>query len=361
MNGIIHTKTIKPKVIRFILSKNFIFFLVLFCFSQNTLAQNTDKILQTVNVGIYHNPPLEDYADGQAIGLYPTLLEKIAQKNNWQLNYIYTTWEEAYSNLLEGKIDLLPNIVYLPERDSLVDFNTQTILNIWSELYYNTNVDIENLYELKSKKIGVLKGGAHGIKFKKMMDKFNININYIEFNDYESIALAIEKKEIAGGIFNNIVGLKLSRIYKFNKSKMILEPNRLLFATKKGEKLDLLNAIDTQIAIWGKNKDSFYFKSINTWITQQAQNEFDYKYLKWFIIIVLSIVLLSILWVWSLRRSLNKALLKYKKSTLKLASQKEEKYKIEAILNHTEDDIWSLDRHFKLIAFNQSFKKTYLN
>jgi PAS domain S-box-containing protein len=50
-----------------------------------------------------------------------------------------------------------------------------------------------------------------------------------------------------------------------------------------------------------------------------------------------------------------------KRAEEKLKEQEEDKLKIETILNYTDDDIWALDRHFKLIAFNQAYKNTVLN
>ncbi|MFK5959196.1 MAG: PAS domain S-box protein [Lutibacter sp.] len=312
--------------------------ILLFFFTLNTYPQDTGKDTQIIRVGIYHNPPLEDYVNGEAIGFYPTLLNAIARENNWKIKYTFGTWNEVYEKLLNNKLDLLPNIVYLPERDSLVDFNKKTVLLTWSKLYLSQNTDdIHNFYELKNKKIGILKGGAHGVKFKKMMSRFKIELTYVEFKDYESIAKAIDQNEISGGVFNNFVGFDLSKIYSFNKNEFILDPNVLLFATKKGGNKELLNSIDTQLELWNKNSNSLYFKTINTWITNYGNETFIFKYLKWYLLIILGVTLIVISWIRTIRISRKKAILSYKASIKKLAIKEEEKQKIQSELHSTED------------------------
>jgi PAS domain S-box-containing protein len=279
-----------------------ILFLFVTSFTYGQAAKNGKKIIR---VGIYHNPPLEDYVNGKAVGLYPTLLDAIAKEYNWQIDYVFGTWNEEYENLLTNKIDLLPNIIYLPERDSLVDFNKETVLAMWIQLYIAKSNNFDDLYKLNAEKIGVLKGGANGITFKKIMSDFNITPKYIEFKDYEAIAKAIEEKKINVGVINNFVGNELTNIYQIKKSTIFLSPNRLLFATKKGQNIELLSLIDAKLKLWKNNPKSVYHKAIEEWITK-THTKFNYILLKWIIIIALTVGVIVMLWIFTLRKQLSR-------------------------------------------------------
>ncbi len=51
----------------------------------------------------------EHYKDNKGIvsGVYPDILNYIAKKENWKLEYVYGTWEEGLARLKKGEIDSL--------------------------------------------------------------------------------------------------------------------------------------------------------------------------------------------------------------------------------------------------------------
>jgi PAS domain S-box-containing protein len=280
-------------------------------------AQSTNKNSK-IRVGIYHNTPLEDFKDGKAIGLYPDILNEIATKNNWKIEYVFGSWNEVYRMLLDGEIDLLPNIIYLQERDSLVDFNQETVLNMWGELFIHSNTKFSHITEIRKKNIGVLKGGANGSAFKKIISDFEIPLNYVEFKDYESMVKAVDKKEIYGGVINNYVGdflMNHSNAYNIKEGGFAFAPNRLLFAVKKGKHNELLKTIDDQLVIWKADRSSFYYKKYEYWIKQNPES--DYKLLLIIGGSLVSIVLLSLLWVYTLKKQIKIQLRKFVKSEKK--------------------------------------------
>ena len=77
---------------------------------------------EVLRVGVYNNKPtiFED-TDGKAKGLFIDILEEIAVKEGWKLEYVYGHFSEVFDELKAGTIDLLPAIAYVEEREQFVD------------------------------------------------------------------------------------------------------------------------------------------------------------------------------------------------------------------------------------------------
>ena len=57
-----------------------------------------------IRVGTYENPPkVFTSGSGQVIGLFPDLLEYIANEEGWTLTYVPGTWAECLARLEEGE------------------------------------------------------------------------------------------------------------------------------------------------------------------------------------------------------------------------------------------------------------------
>lgn len=63
---------------------------------------------------------------GGFTGYYADYLEKLAEVNNWEYDYVEATWSEALSMLDTGEIDLLYPVNYSEEREAVMDFSTLT-------------------------------------------------------------------------------------------------------------------------------------------------------------------------------------------------------------------------------------------
>ncbi|MBN2239602.1 MAG: transporter substrate-binding domain-containing protein, partial [Dehalococcoidales bacterium] len=102
------------KIIRII-----IFFLVItaICGCGNSAFADTAG---AIRVGIYDNKPkIFVTDDGKASGFWPDIIEYIGSKENWNIEYVYGTWEECMSRLETGEIDVMPDVAYSEERAGL--------------------------------------------------------------------------------------------------------------------------------------------------------------------------------------------------------------------------------------------------
>ncbi len=90
-----------------------------FC-SPNAVADNAMNDPLIIRVGAYENPP-KIYTDetGAIVGLFPDVLNYIAEKEGWKFNYVHGTWSECLDRLEKNEIDLMVDVAYSEERGSL--------------------------------------------------------------------------------------------------------------------------------------------------------------------------------------------------------------------------------------------------
>jgi len=283
------------------------------------VAQSPQPSQKHIRVGINNDPPVQEFKNGQATGIFPNLLAAIAKEHNWKIDYVYGSWDEIYKKLLSGEIDLLPDIWHLPQREAKLDFSQESVLNVWGQVFTSEDFEIKQMTDLKDQKIGVIPNEATSIAFKKFISNFNFNAVFIEYPNFDAMAEALEQKQIKAGICDNLTGFRLTQKYFIKESNIIFSPNNLVFAVKKGRNKDLLNQIDKTLKNWKADKNSFYYDEIDVWVTPSStEKHVDYSVLIKVVKILGFIIVIGFIWVYTLRRRVRKSLLKLEKSEQRL-------------------------------------------
>ena len=107
-----------------------------------------------VKVGIYQNEPLI-FADntGTAKGIFADILEYIAFKEEWTIQYLAGTFQQGLERLKTGEIDILCTIAYSKERDKWFDFSRDNLLTNWGQIFTKNSSDIRTIIDLDNKKV----------------------------------------------------------------------------------------------------------------------------------------------------------------------------------------------------------------
>jgi ABC-type amino acid transport substrate-binding protein len=139
-----------------------------------------------IRVGVYHNAPLtviED--DGSIRGFFVDVLEHIAHKEGWEIEYVPDSWSQCLKNLKNGDIDLLGVIAYSEERNNVFEFTYEAVLSEWAQVYTYDESGIDSIVDLQGKKVAVLQGDSHYTNLKNLVNQFGINVRFIEAFEYE--------------------------------------------------------------------------------------------------------------------------------------------------------------------------------
>lgn len=221
----------------------------------------------TVKVGLYEDAPkIFTNTEGNPSGFWADILEYIASKEGWSIEWVSGTWPQCEKRLRNGEIDIMPDVGYTEKRAERFAFQEEVTLVSWSRVYVPEGSQIESIPDLNDKNIAMLRGsvnytGPGGIK--DLVESFHINCNFVEAADYNEVFELLKKAEVDAGVVNKNFGAKYEEEYNVDRTSIVFQPSDLKFAFPKDGSLTphLIERIDYHIKKLQDNKDSIYYTS----------------------------------------------------------------------------------------------------
>ncbi len=248
--------------------------LFLLFFSIPVQAGNpTAKPPLIVRVGAYENNP-KIYTDksGNIVGLFPDVLDDIARKEGWQIQYVHGSWTECLNRLKTNEIDMMVDVAYSKKRAQDFAFNNETFLVNWATVYSSKNEHVDSLVDLKGKKVAVMKGSIHtegegGII--NLLARFDIPCTYIKVESYADVFRLVSTNKADVGVVNRIFGSVVAKDYHVEKTPIIFNPSHLKFAFPKNSPLTqvLIAGIDRDLRELKKAPDSIYNRALYVYLS----------------------------------------------------------------------------------------------
>ncbi len=222
---------------------------------------------ERLDVGMYQAPPLlfRD-STGAPSGLYPDLLREMADAEGWRIEWVDASWPELRSMLRSGELDLLPAIAYTEERDSLYDFNTETVLSNWAVVFGRPGTDIESIIDLDGRTLAVLEGDVYYTGFRELAEGFDIECDYVETSTYDSVMLALDEKRAEAALVPRLYAAREEHRFDAARTPILCCPIELLFAVPPGENAHVLAALDRHLREYRENPGSVYHVSLDRWL-----------------------------------------------------------------------------------------------
>jgi len=249
---------------------------VLQCFVSASISAETP-----IKVGIYQNKPKVFMdSDGKARGLFIDVLEYIASKEKWRIQYVPGSWEQCMERLEKAEIDIMVDVAYSTERAERYDFSTETVLVNWAQLYTHKDSEIQTILALHDKKVAALRGDISYREFKSIVRNFGIDPRFIEADDFRTVFELVQEKRADAGLISRLFGLQYEKEYDVVKSPIICCPRELRFAAPKHKNTRLINIIDEYMVALKKDKQSIYHQSISRWLESRSAWVFPGR-LKW--------------------------------------------------------------------------------
>jgi len=290
-------------------------------------------------------PPLI-FADssGQASGLYPELLEAVAEQENWTIEWVPLTWPEAMSALINDSIDVLSFVIETPDRKNYLDYTTSAVFITWGAVFTSSQSDIVNILDMDQQRIGLVYKDQNAQNFKDLCKKFEISPKFEYFPTHKQMFQAIVNGKIQAAVApqhmqNDAESLGLS------KSAILFSPSKTKFAFRKGANANLRKTIDSYLTQWKANSNSVYYQSLTNWFGGNTQKQDTIPpWLLWVISISLGVTLGLIL----LNRWLNRTLIR------KNLQLKEQEAYLRKLFNESVQIILILDQNGEIINSNHT-------
>lgn len=268
-----------------------------------------DETLHLIRVGYFQNEPVV-YKDpaGKPKGLYVDLITRIAEKENWQVQFVFGNWDQCLLRLKNNGLDLMTSIAPSQEREKEMVFSSENILTMWGQVYVRKNSGIEDVLDLAGLRVILLKDGINGINFKAMMGAFGINCRFLYVDSYENGAAILAKDKASAMVVNNVHGRILKNTFNLVDTPIMFNPFKLVFAVSKNRgKSSLLDTIDRHIREWKGEDQSYYYQRLWHWYGDREPAE---RVIPQWLILALFASILTILiaffWVRSLSLQIKK-------------------------------------------------------
>ncbi len=240
----------------------------------------SDQEATTIRVGLYENNPLI-FTDnsGQPAGIYPDLLQYMADQENWQLEYEPCLFSECLAMLEAGDIDLMPAIAYSPERAEQFSFSQETVLANWGQIYMLPDTSVSSILDLEGKRIAVLAGDIHYQVLQGLLSNFTIHAVFIPASTYDTAFALVENGEADVALANRLVGSRLNPEFDLIGSGIVFNPLEIVFAAPSGDPLALLTIIDFHLNNLKDSLTSVYYKTLYRWMDNTENPVRSYWYL----------------------------------------------------------------------------------
>lgn len=190
--------------------KNYLFIFIIFfvsIFSYHSIESFADD-KKTVRVGYYENEIFQEGASEGAVksGYAYEYYRKLSEYTGWEYEYVYGTFSELYTQLVDGKIDLLAGIAKSDDRIGIIAYPDDAM---GSEVYnlikhdYDTNITSDPA-SFAGKKIGILNSVIVNVLNEYLSNRgvsaqIEIYDDYTSlFEDYDSGELDIAAVEGSG-------------------------------------------------------------------------------------------------------------------------------------------------------------------
>lgn len=255
-----------------------LFLLVLFSFPLMGFAQRQPGEL--VRVGFYENPPKIFTGDnGAASGFWVDVIQEVAQKEGFRIQWVHGTWEENLARLEAGEIDMLPDVGWTLERSRRFTFSGETVLTSWARIYVPAGERVETILDLQGKRVAGLESslnfdGPEGIK--ELARSFDVECDFIPLDSYEAVLTALKNGSADAGITNKDFGDLNEQRFNIDRTPIILQPTQLRFAFPRDGRLtpELSAAMDRAIREMKADPTSVYYRALDKYFGEGLAKTF---------------------------------------------------------------------------------------
>ena len=242
---------------------------------------------RTVKVGVYDNYPIvfQD-KNGEFSGLSVDVLKYIAEKENWNIEYVFGSWHECIKRLDHGEIDVQVYIAYSKERALKYDYTQEALLSNWGVVYTWPGSGIETILDLQGKRVALMKESIHPTAFKQLINTFDIKVEIIDIDNHTDGFKLVRDKKVDAIVVNRIFGLSNAKQFNVEKTNIIFNPIEIRYAMPKGENADLIITIDKYLKELKADKQSIFYQSFNSAFGLDVSTFLIPKWIYWIVALI---------------------------------------------------------------------------
>lgn len=241
------------------------FIFIALSFASSSIAEKTVKI-----GAFYYYPAIFKDKDGVEKGFYVDLFKIIAEKEGWQIEYVYGSWAEGLERIQKKEIDVLTSVARTQERENFMDYCSTPVLTVWGEVYVHKSSDLDSMMRMQGKRIAVMKNDFNGTSYKKLADSFGLNCEYFEVDSFDEVLKMVQDKKADGGVVSSIFGAGKSPSFDVKGTGIVFNPFDIFFTVGKNSNKDILEILNRYLETWKDDRNSPYYTKMKEWLRREA-------------------------------------------------------------------------------------------
>lgn len=258
---------------------------------------------ERLRVGIYENSPKVAVSPaGKPEGIFVDLIEAIAAKEDWEIEYVAGTWSEGLERLAAGQVDLMPDVALTAERERAFAFHREPVLSSWNQVYARAGSGIRSLPDLEGRRVAVLEGSVQQQQFEALAASFGLAPQLVPQPEFATAFRAVAEGRADAVVTNRFYGARHAPAAGLEDTAIIFAPSRLFFAAPKRADPARLAAIDRHLAEFKKDSGSVYYRSLRRWAGEELRSAVP-RWLTLTTLAIAALLLASVIWAVTLRRT----------------------------------------------------------
>jgi PAS domain S-box-containing protein len=259
-------------------------------------------LAQSIKVGVYPNAPLINIDDqGNTSGFLIDILEDVAEKEGWQLEFHIYDFAGCLLALKNGDIDIMPALAYSVHRDSTFIMNKTNAITNWAKIYKNLDDDLNyaSLEQLQDKKIAALKNdyylqnGDNGLL--DLLNKLDISAEIIELSSYEEVISQVSNNTVNLGLVSRYFGSLETEEKGVVKTPINVAYVSIRYGFHRNEAAILLaGQLDKQLQLLIQDRESIYYTSEKKYFSHLPQEFIPSWLWKLFALVIVGLTLLVV-------------------------------------------------------------------
>lgn len=235
-------------------------------------AAPADGADRRIKVGIYENPPKVFLdASNTPSGFFPQLLDAVAAKEKWRLEYVPCAWSDCLARIEDGTLDLMMDVAYSDERAGRFDFNREVVLANWSVLYIRKGGDIRSVMDVDKRRVAVVRDSIQYNVFRERAHAFGVTPTFVETDTFRQVFQDLHHGTVDAGVVNRLYGAEFETEYDVERTNILINPSNLHFAVPTNKNRDIRDALDWHLAHMKADQASEYYQAVQRWITPLEQ------------------------------------------------------------------------------------------
>lgn len=236
-------------------------FLVILCLFSSAVWSS-----EPLRVGVYENPPKFFTSEqNQPRGLFIEILEEVAQRENWEIDYVHCEWFSCLELLSLGQLDLMPDVAINESRSARFAFHSTPALHSWSQIYRHPEADIQSLLNLQGKRIALLEGSIQQPSLEQLLEGFEIAYTPVKASSLDETFDLVAKGQADAAIANYQYGGYRAEDFGLKETPIVLMPSKLFFAAPPGQHQEILARLDHYLNRWQRENNSPYYQILGRW------------------------------------------------------------------------------------------------